>query len=95
MGRGDRVPAVSLRVFGKCSRMNKNGENMGFMLCTVPRRFKEGILPQSLVFRLRASAWMFGEGSVAIGVSNSVLFRVVGAQSIGFGRDPARIKSAW
>lgn len=57
------------------------------------------------MFRLKASAWMFGEGSGAIGVSNSVLFRVVGEkkgeavvigpQLIGFGWDPAGIKSVW
>jgi len=77
IGEEGRVPAISLLVSGKCSRMKKNGKNMGFMLCAVRRRSDAATLPQLLVFRLKASAWTFGEGSVALGVSNSVWFRAV------------------
>jgi len=73
MGEAGRVPAISLRVSGKCSRM----KNMGFMLCAVRRRSHAATLPQLLVFRLKTSVWTLGEGSVAIGASNSVWFRVV------------------
>jgi len=77
MGEAGRVPAISLRVSGKCSRMKKSRKNMGFMLCAVRRRSHATTLPQLLVFRLKTSVWTLGEGSVAIGASNSVWFRVV------------------